>query len=154
MSFTSRGFARLNWHSFAQLPPWRFLLWLPMTWRQKYLISKYLIHKYFLSIPSLTWTQALHLFLFSQKQLRWKEINTHTHTHTHTKHTHIHTPRANFGLTPIWATFYPIQKFRNWKSDIHVFQNIFCHFLINYNYCVIFITNLRLFRFGVASTHG
>ena len=54
------SFARFNWHSFAQLPAWRFLLWLSMKWRQRYLIQKY-----FLIIPSLTWTLALFLLFCS-----------------------------------------------------------------------------------------
>ena len=29
------SFARFNWHSFAQLPAWRFLLWLSMKWRER-----------------------------------------------------------------------------------------------------------------------
>ena len=68
----------------AQLMAWRSLLWLPMTWRWRYLKQSN-----FLSTTSLAWSLALHLlFCFSQeKPLQWKEINTNTHTHTHT-HTH------------------------------------------------------------------
>ena len=65
----------------AQLLTWRSLLWLPMTWRWRYLRQSN-----FLSTKSLAWSLALHLFCFSQeKPLRRKEINTHTHTHTHTR---------------------------------------------------------------------
>ena len=89
MTFTSWGFAQFNWHSFTQLPAWRLLLWLSLTWRQRYLIQKN-----FLSIPSLTWTLALHLFVQSEAFTvkRKKHANTHIHTphHTHT-HTHTHT---------------------------------------------------------------
>ena len=68
----------------AQLLAWRSMLWLPMTWRRRYLTQSN-----FLSTTSLAWSLALHLFCFSQP-LRWKEIHTHKHTHTHT-HTHIYT---------------------------------------------------------------
>ena len=37
LSFTSPGFARFNWYSFAMLPAWRFLLWLSLTWQQRHL---------------------------------------------------------------------------------------------------------------------
>ena len=61
-----------------------------LTWRQWYLILKN-----FLSIPSLNWTLALHLFVQSGEALQWKEINTHTHTractHTHTTKQYLRT---------------------------------------------------------------
>ena len=87
MSFISRDFTGFNWHSFAQLPVWRFLLWLSFMWRQSYLIQKI-----FLSIPSLTWTLALDNSLFcSVMKAFTMKGNKHKHTpHTHT-HTHTHT---------------------------------------------------------------
>ena len=60
------------------------LLWLSMTWRQRYLAQNY-----FLSITSLIWTLALHLLFccfvelgetFTVKGNKY----THTHKHTHT----------------------------------------------------------------------
>ena len=77
----------------AQLLAWRFLLWLSMTWRRRYLTQNN-----FLSTTSLAWSLALHLlFCFSQeKPLRWKEIHTHTHTHTYTyTYTHTHMISSN-----------------------------------------------------------
>ena len=38
LSFTSRDSARFDWHSFEQLLVWRFLLWLSMKRRQRYLV--------------------------------------------------------------------------------------------------------------------
>ena len=79
----------------AQLPAWRSLLWLSMTWRWKYLTESN-----FLSTTSLAWSLALHsLFCFSQKKpLRWKEINTHTHTHTHTEYLFYHRNECVLGI--------------------------------------------------------
>ena len=83
--FTSRCSSRFNWHSFAQFLAWRSLLWLFMTWRQRFLTRKY-----FLCKTLLTWSLALHLLFCSVRwsPLLWKEINTKTPTHPHT---HIHT---------------------------------------------------------------
>ena len=66
----------------TQLLAWRALLWLSMTWRQRYLAQSI-----FLSATSLAWSLILHwLFCFSQeKPLRWEEIHTHTHRHTRTQ---------------------------------------------------------------------
>ena len=93
--FTSHGFARFNWHSFSQFPAWRFLLWLSLTWLQRYLIQKK-----FLSIPSLTWTLALHFLSCSVRRSLYGEENkhTHTHTHTHTLYILLHTLLTNNGL--------------------------------------------------------
>ena len=92
MSFASHGFVRFNWHSFAQLPVWRFLLWLSMfegsyydclwcddkgTWNKK------------ISLAYHRWVEFCHYiycFVQSGKAFTVKR-NKHTHTHTHT-HTH------------------------------------------------------------------
>ena len=55
-------------------------------------------------------------------------------------------------LPPIKATFYSIQNLRNWKKIICVFLWIFCHFLISYNYCVVFIAVLCFFLFNIILT--
>ena len=66
-----------------------------LTWRQWYLILKNV-----LSIPSLNWTLALHLFVQSGEALQWKEINTHTHTHARARaHTHTHAHTHNQGVS-------------------------------------------------------
>ena len=83
LSFTSRSFALFNWDFFAQLLGWGSLLWLSMTWRQRYLAQN------FLNITLLTWTQALHCCFSQEKPLQWKETNTcaraRTHARTHTR---------------------------------------------------------------------
>ena len=95
--FTSRCSSRFDWHSFAQFLAWRSLLWLFMTWRQRFLTRKY-----FLCKTSLTWSLALHLLFCSVRwsPLLWKEINTktttqppptHTHTYTQTHYVYMHT---------------------------------------------------------------
>ena len=89
MSFTSCFSAWFNWHSCQHEGS---LLWLPMTWRQRFLTQKY-----FISIPSLTWSLTLHLLfcsvrrsLYLEKRYTQTHTDRHTHTHAHThKHTHV-----------------------------------------------------------------
>ena len=73
----------------AQLLASRSLLWLSITWCQRYLTQSN-----FLSTTSLAWSLALHLLFFSVREAFTVEGNkqTHTHIHTHT-HTHTHTQR-------------------------------------------------------------
>ena len=85
LSFFSRGSARFDWHSFVQLLAWRSLLWLSMTWRQRFSTQKC-----FLSTTSLAWSLALHIYCFVQSGEAIKvNGNKHSLTHTHAQHTHI-----------------------------------------------------------------
>ena len=63
MFFTSRDFFGFNWHSFAKLPARTSLLWLSMTWRQKYLAQNY-----YFSIKLVTWSLALLLLFCSVRR--------------------------------------------------------------------------------------
>ena len=86
MSFSSHGSAQFNWHSFAQLLAWRSLLWLSMTWRQRFLTQKY-------SSAQHCWPDHWHYIycFFQSGEAFTVKGNTHTHTYTHTTHTHTHT---------------------------------------------------------------
>ena len=68
MSFTSCGSAWFNWHSFAELLAWKSLLWLSMTWQQKFLTQKY-----FLSTTSLAWFLTIHFLFCSVRGERERE---------------------------------------------------------------------------------
>ena len=70
----SRGYARFNWHSFAQLSPWCHCQ-MSLTRRQRPFIQKY-----FHSILSLTWTLVLHLFCSVRKGNK-QHIPVHTQPH-------------------------------------------------------------------------
>ena len=114
--FTSRGSTRFKWHSFLQLLAWRSLLWLSMTWWQRFLTQKF-----FLSIPSLTWSLALHLLFCSVTRSIYgerKETRARAHTHTHT-HTHKSTI---FLTTSMWngrkLRFYVFSHFHATKHMI------------------------------------
>ena len=114
LSFTSRGFVRLNWTSFARLLVWRSLLWLPMTWRQRYLT-----HNYFRSITSLTWIcHYIYCFVQSGEDFKVKDGNKHTHTYTHHTHTHTHT-HTHRGTKHDIETMMPDR----WFKKLHLKQN-------------------------------
>ena len=84
--FTSHGFSRFNWHSFAQLIASRSL-------RQRYLAQKNFHYHNSADLNSdIT-------FIYC-----WKEVNTHTHTHIHT-HTHTHTHTYG-GITFVYYIYY------------------------------------------------
>ena len=71
------GFARFNWHSFAELLAWRSLIWLSMTWRQRYLAQNQFSQH---SIAGLNSGIASTVMLNKERPLRWKEIDIHKHT--------------------------------------------------------------------------
>ena len=88
--------------AFAQLLAWIFLLWLSITWWQRYLTQK---------IPSANyrWPEplALHLLFCSVRRSFYVEkkqkhpIHTHIHTHTHT-HTNTHKTTTATPYPPRW----------------------------------------------------
>ena len=63
----------------AQLLAWRSLLWLSMTWRQRFLFFRVLTQKYVHNTISLTWSLVLHLSCYSVGKSQWNETNTYTH---------------------------------------------------------------------------
>ena len=95
----------------AQLLAWMSLLWLPMTWRRRYLSQNH-----FLSTISLAWSLVLHLLFCSVKRSFYGgRKQTHTYTHIHTR-THTQTPAVNN------STFETEQRKKNlvMKSQIWV----------------------------------
>ena len=71
LSLTSLRFSRFHWHCFAQLPAWRFLLWLSLTWQQMYLTILSAYHR---------WPKLWHyIYCFVQSG------NGNKHRHKHTK---------------------------------------------------------------------
>ena len=70
------GFARFNWHSFAELLAWRSLIWLSMTWRQRYLAQNQFSQH---NIAGLNSGIASTVMLNKERTVKG---NKHTQTHT------------------------------------------------------------------------
>ena len=68
LCFTSCHSARFTWLSFAQLLAWRSMLWLSLTWQQRFLAQVN-----FLSIPLLTWSLESHWLFCSVRRSLYGE---------------------------------------------------------------------------------
>ena len=76
LSLTSRCFSRFKWHCFAQLPAWRFLLWLSLLWQQMYLTISSAYNR---------WPKLWHyIYCFVQSGEAFT-VNGSKHRHKHTK---------------------------------------------------------------------
>ena len=95
---SSRGYARFNWHSFAQLSPWCHCQ-MSLTRRQRPFIKKY-----FHSILSLTWTLVLHLFCSVRKRNK-------QHIPAHTNHIQCRTQTHFCTVELVWEPEYWAQIF-------------------------------------------
>ena len=75
-SFTSYGFAQYNWHSFEQLPTWRFFLWMSLMQTKRSLIQKNN------STTFHRWPELWHYICFVQSEEALMVTHSRACTHT------------------------------------------------------------------------